>query len=87
MSQKVGATGKYTAQLTGGSKSRKESYSKNRKGSKNTSDSSMGYHNSSNDGTYSYDYKGSKGGYKRIHGNSVTANTSPMSNNRHSTNK
>jgi hypothetical protein len=39
----------------------------------------MGYHNSSNDGTYSYDYKGPKAGYKRIHGKSVTANTSPVS--------
>jgi hypothetical protein len=42
----------------------------------------MGYHNSSNDGTYSYDYKNNnKGGYKRMHGKSVTANTSPMSSN------
>ena len=42
----------------------------------------MGYHNSSNDGTYSYDYKTNpKAGYKRMHGKSVTANTSPMSSN------
>lgn len=61
---------------------------RNRKGSKNNSDSSGNYHNISNDGNYSYDYKTSKGGYKRIHGKSVTANTSPVSSaNRHLGNK
>ena len=39
----------------------------------------MNYHNSSNDGANSYDYKGTKTTYKRIHGKSVTANTSPVS--------
>lgn len=49
----------------------------------------MGYHNSSNDGTYSYDYKSNtKGGFKRMHGKSVTANTSPISSNpRHGSTK
>lgn len=47
----------------------------------------MGYHNSSHDGNYSYDYKTTKGGYKRIHGKSVTANTSPVSGHRHATKK
>lgn len=61
---------------------------KNKKGSKNTSESSGNYHNSSRDGTYSYDYKNTKRGYKRIHGKSVTANVSPSSSNtRHSTTK
>lgn len=61
---------------------------KNRKASKNTSESSVNYHNSSSEGMYTYDYKGPKSGYKRIHGKSVTANASPVSNqHRHSTNK
>ena len=63
---------------------------KNRKRSKNTSDSSMNnYHNSSHDGNYSYDYKGSnKYKYTSMHGKSVTANTSPVSSsNRHPTKK
>ena len=48
----------------------------------------MNYHNSSNEVMYTYDYKGSKGGYKRIHGKSVTANASPVSSqNRHGTHK
>lgn len=54
---------------------------------KNTSESSMNYHNSSNEENYSYDYKGNKGNYKRIHGKSVTANTSPIANTRHPTKK
>ena len=42
----------------------------------------------SNEGNYSYDYKTNKGGYKRIHGKSMTANTSPISSsNRQSHNK
>jgi serine/threonine protein kinase len=36
------------------------------------------YHNSSNEGNYSYDYKGSKYKYSNMHGKSVTANTSPV---------
>lgn len=75
-----------THQVSGGSKSRIER--EKRKGSKNTSDSDINYHNSSNDGTYSYEFKGSKNNYKRIHGKSVTANTSPVSSGpRHSTKK
>lgn len=53
----------------------------NRKGSKNTSESSMNYHNTSNDGTYSYDFKNTKGNFKKMHTKSVTANTSPVSSN------
>lgn len=46
------------------------------------------YHNTSNDGIYAYDYNGTKYKYNRMHGKSVTANTSPVaSSNRASTKK
>lgn len=56
--------------------------------SKGNSSHAMGYHNLSSEGNYSYDYKTNKQGYKRIHGKSMTANTSPISStNRQGSNK
>lgn len=63
-------------------------WERNRKKSKNSIDHGVGYHNLSNEGNYSYDYKNNKAGYKRMHGKSMTANTSPTSSsNRHGMNK